>query len=273
MGSYLQNVQNKIDYENALRTEETSSKTFFKKFDSDFIELLLIGDEHIGAKNYHSDLHKKVLESSYNDKRYIIHMGDGLETATRNSIGAGIYEQAEIIDKQVNTFQALYQPFVDEKLFLGGHPGNHEMRVFKDEGLNLTRHMYREMKARYFGIAKVSILRVGNQTYTLYTTHGSSGAQLPYTKIKGALDMEKIIDVELYAMGHVHQLSHHVRNYNKPNLRNKTLETKQKHFVLTGSYLDYWDSYAQIKNLEPARMGSPIIKLYGDEHRIKASLQ
>lgn len=271
--SYLENVEAKRNLEKELQSSESSKGVFRKKFDEDYIELILMGDEHIGSPQYKKDLHQKVLESCYEKNRYMIHMGDGIEAATRNSIGAGVYQQEEIIDKQMNEFRALYEPFVEKGLFIGGHPGNHELRVFNDEGLNLTRQMYRAMKARYFGIAKASVLRVGNQTYKIYSTHGSSGARLPYTKIKSALDMEKIIDVDIYAMAHVHQLMHHVRNYNVIDLKKTKIVTGSKHFILTGSYLEFWDSYAQMKNMEPARIGSPVVKLYGDEKRIKVSLQ
>jgi len=272
--SYLENVQNKRNLERELQKSESSKGVFRKKFDKDYIEIILMGDEHIGSPQYKKDLHQKVLESSFNKGRYLIHMGDGMETATRNSIGAGVYQQEEIIDQQMNEFKALYEPFVEEGLFIGGHPGNHELRIYNDEGLNLTKQIYRSMNARYFGIAKASVFRVGNQTYTFYSTHGASGARLPHTKIKGALDMEKIIDVDIYCMGHVHQLMHHVRNYNDIDLKKTKIKTNSKHFILTGSYLDYWDSYAQMKNMEPSRIGSPILKLYGgEEKRVKVSLQ
>ena len=129
------------------------------------------------------------------------------------------------------------------------------------------------MQGKYLGIARAHILKVGNQTYTLYTSHGASGARLPYTKIKGALDLEKIIDAEIYAMGHVHQLSHHIREYFAIDKRNKSVKKEKKHFILTGSYLDYWNSYAQVKSMEPSRQGSPLLTLSGKEHRINVSMQ
>ena len=271
--NYLKNVQNKVDLEEALRQDEKEKVINYKKFDADRIQILLMSDEHMGNAQYNRDLHLKVLENAYNKGWYILHLGDGMETATKGSVGAGVYTQEEIVDKQMANFIATYKPFADNGTFIGAHPGNHEWRVFKDDGLNVMKHACREIKAKYLGIAKAHIFRVGNINYTMYTTHGASGARMPYTKIKAAIDMEKIIDTDIYAQGHLHQLSHHVRNYNYINMKNKQIETKQKNYILTGSYLDYFGSYAQMLNLEPARLGSPIVMLNGFEKQIKVSLQ
>jgi hypothetical protein len=202
MGSYIQNVQAKQNLENILRDEEKSTKINSININDDKAEILLVSDEHMGTKNYERDFHLKVLENAYNKGWYILHLGDGIEAATRNSIGAGVYDQLEILDKQVSEWVSVYEPFVKANKFLGAHLGNHEARAYKDDGINLMRHMCREINGKYLGIGKAHIIKVGNQTYTMYTTHGSSNATLPYTKIKGALDMEKIIDSEIYAMGH-----------------------------------------------------------------------
>ena len=107
----------------------------------------------------------------------------------------------------------------------------------------------------------------------MYTNYGASGARLPYTKIKGALDLERIVDVDIYAMGHVHQLSHHIREQYRVDKRMKKIIKEPKHFILTGSYLSYWNSYAQVKSMEPSRQGSPLLTLFGGEKQINVSTQ
>ena len=253
--SYLDNVKNKQEIEYNLRFEENHPIINRVKIDNEKIQLMLVGDEHIGNAQFNEDKLMRNLEWAFNNGIYLLHMGDGIETATKTSIGDGVYTQTEILDKQISKWISIYEPFVKEKRFIGAHAGNHELRAFKDEGVNLMRHMCRQINGKYLGIAKAHLIQVGNQSYTLYTTHGSSGARLPYTKIKGALDLEKIIDVEIYAMGHVHQLSHHIREYYQIDKRYKKIQKSNKHFILTGSYLDYWNSYAQVKCMEPSRMG------------------
>ena len=272
MGNYLANVQQKREMENALRFEETHPTLNRLKFDKD-VQILLMGDEHMGNAQYLEAKHMKTLEWAYDNGMHILHMGDGIETATRNSIGAGVYTQKDITDKQMVSWQTAYEPFVKDGRFIGAHLGNHEARVFKDDGVNIMRSMCRGIGAKYLGIGKVHLINVGKQSYVMYTTHGSSGARLPYTKIKGALDLERIVDADIYAMGHVHQLSSHIREFFVTNKKNKIVETRVKHFILTGSYLGYWGGYAQVKSMEPSRTGSPLLTLSAEDKRINVSMQ
>lgn len=272
--NYRENVKNKLETEKNLRYEEENPTLYYKKFDLDKMQILMVGDEHIGNGHHNREKLMVNLEWAFKNKIHILHMGDGVESATKSSVGSGVYEQGDILDQQISDWTSIYEPFVKEGLFLGAHVGNHEARAFKDEGVNIMRHMCRKIDAKYLGIGKISAFRVGKETYKFYTTHGASGAQKPHTKIKGALDLEKIVDdIEIYAMGHLHQLSHHVRECYGINMRKRTIERKSKHFIITGAYLKYWSSYAHVKSMEPARQGSPLLTLDGNKHQINVALQ
>lgn len=236
------------------------------------ITLVTMGDEHSGSRHKNEKNHRENIQWCLDSGAYVIGMGDHLETATRDSVGAGIYEQEEIIDQQLEHFYDLYRKLAEKKLLLGIHPGNHEERLYKSSGLNITKIMAKELGVKYFGIGKLHKFKVGNEMYTLYTTHGSSGARMAHTKIASALKLADMVEAEIYCMGHLHQLSHHVRNYYKTNPRTNVVTEGQKHFILTGSYLNHWGSYAHVMNLEPSRIGSPKIKLHGDQHLIRVSL-
>ena len=263
------NIENKAVYENYLNKNDMKPTLAHYNFkDKDELQLVLIGDEHIGSKFYDREFHKEIVDYIKNNDIYVIHMGDGLETATRNSIGAGIYEQEEQLEAQMEEYKNTYKDLADSKHLLGIHPGNHELRVYKDSGVDITKMMAKELDVPYLGVGKLHYFKVGNEGYTLYTTHGNSGAQMPHTKIKAAIDMANMVDANIYASGHVHQLSHHVKNFYKPVLKSRTVEEDQKHFLLTGSYLKHRGSYAHTKNMEPLRRGSPKIKLGGDKRYI-----
>ncbi len=267
--------ENLVEWETmhqAATKNELKPTLNYRKFDLEKLTLVPMADEHLGSRYYDEDLHKRNLDWCLEQKAFLILMGDQLETATRDSVGAGIYEQDEILDTQVEHFQELYKPLADEGLILGMHPGNHELRVYKSSGLNLTKVLARQLDVPYLGWGKLHYFLVGNQGYTIYTTHGASGARLPHTKIKGALDLANLADAEIYAMGHVHALSHHAKNFYQADLRNKKVIESQRHFLLCGSYLNHWGSYGHIKSYEPMRKGSPKIKLHGDEHIIRVSL-
>ena len=257
---------------NAAAKAELKPTLHYRKFDQEKLVLTPMADEHIGSRYYDEDLHKRNLEWCLNNGAFLILMGDQLETATRDSVGSGVYEQEEILEQQVEHFLHLYKPLAEAELILGMHPGNHELRVYQSSGLNLTKMLSKQLGVPYFGWGKLHYFLVGNQGYSLYTTHGASGARMPHTKIKGALDLANLADAEIYAMGHLHQLSHHVRNFYQADKRNKKVIEAEKHFLLCGSYLNHWGSYGHVKSYEPMRKGTPKIKLHGEEHIIRVSL-
>lgn len=193
-------------------------------------------------------------------------------TAVRDSIGAGIYEQEMFLHQQLEEFVEMNKKISKQGKLLGLHRGNHEERVYRHSGLDLTKIMSSMLNVKNFGVGTLHYLRVGKENYTLYTTHGHSGSRLPHTKIKACIDLSNMIEADIFAMGHVHQLSHHVRQFYKPNKKNKTLDEVSKHFILTGSYLTHWGSYAHEASYEMMRKGSPRLKLHGDKHLIKVSL-
>ena len=265
-------VKEKQAWENAADHDNTGRRVNVNKFDQDKITIVLMGDEHIGSKFYDEDTHDRNLEWCYENKSPIILMGDEMETATKTSVGAGVFEQNEIVQGQLEKVVKKYQPFADAGLLLGNHIGNHEARVYNSSGVNLSKIVSQMLKVPYLGVGAAHILRVGKQSYTMYTTHGSSGARLPHTKIANTIKLANMIDTDIYAQGHLHQLSHHTQNYYKVNKSKKTIEESQKHYIITGSYLDHWGGYAQMMSMEPARKGSPKLKLSGIVKQIRVSL-
>lgn len=273
----FQNIKQEVGTRRFLAYNETNpTLNFYPVNVKEKFTIVLMGDEHIGSKNYLPDYHKNYLDWCCDTKTPFIHMGDMLECATRNSVGAGVYEQNEIIQEQMEHAYNIYKEAIDKKLIMGMHIGNHEARVWKSSGINVTKLMAKQFNSKYFGFGKAHyfLVKCGKhkEGYTMYTTHGASGARLPQTKIKSVLDLANMIDVEIYGMGHTHQLASHTRVFYHLNKKNKMIDPGEKHFILTGSYMGHWGSYAHVANLEPMKIGSPKIKLSGKEHRIRVSV-
>jgi len=251
------------------------------KFDLEKLVLVYITDIHYGSQYCDKNLLKENLNwIMENPDAYVIDGGDLMETATKDSVGAGVFEQDEIVQEQLESVVKLYQPLAKEGRLLGLHRGNHEYRLFKHSGTNLTKVVAgmlaekapEDKKPRYFGDGVLHYFQVGSENYTLYSCHGSSGARLPHTKIKSCIDLANMVDVEIYLMGHLHQLSHHTRVFYDIDKRKRTVVEGEKHFILGGSYLNHWGSYGQMKGYEMMRKGSPKIKLHGKKHIIRVSL-
>jgi predicted phosphodiesterase len=228
----------------------------------DKIKLVPLGDIHYGAKECNIERAKQTIDwiASRPDARVIL-MGDAINCATKNSIGAGPFEESKSGQSQYDDMIDMLQP-IKSKIY-GGLMGNHEYRVFKETGYDVTKMMARQLGHKYYGFGIFVKLQVKDQNYILYATHGSSGATLPYTKIKKVLDMGRFIDADCFLYGHVHSLQVHTQYYKAVNLRNKTVERKKKYYVLTGHYLNYEDSYAEMKNVLPEKQGSPTITFTG----------
>lgn len=268
-----ENIENKSGWESLPIDERNRHKLIIHDFrDKEKVIVVPMGDEHIGSKFYDEDLHKRNLEWCFENDIQLILMGDELETATKDSVGAGVFEQDQIVQEQLEKATELYKPLADKKLILGNHIGNHEARLYNHSGINVSKIFSKLLNISYLGVGAVHYFMVGNERYTFYTTHGASGSRLPHTKIKAVLNLANMIDCDVYCMGHLHTLDHHIRNFYRVDKKSRTIKEHNKHFVLTGSYLKHWNSYAQIKGYEPSRRGSPKIKLSGLENRIRVSL-
>jgi len=216
----------------------------------DHIDILMWGDVHYGSRQCDFNFAKESLDHTSERGVYIIGMGDLLECATRDSVGSGVYDQSDIIQGQLETMVEWLTPHKDR--VIGLLEGNHERRVYDKTGLDLNKLLCKDVGVN--------------------VTHGASGASLPYTKIKQCLSLQQYIDADLYAMGHVHALDTHSRAIHELDKRSKTMAEKEKIFVLTGHYLNYFGSYAHRKGLIPSKKGSPVIKLYTNEHKIRVSI-
>ena len=92
-------------YKNAaLYSEKNPTLAVYDYTDLDKFNLVLMGDEHIGNHTYREEEHRGWVNWCLERKIPVILMGDELECATRDSIGAGVYEQQEIIDQQLTHF-------------------------------------------------------------------------------------------------------------------------------------------------------------------------
>lgn len=240
------------------------------------------GDMHYGSENFNRELFMENLNWAWENKNvYIIGMGDWLEAATRNSVGSGVYDQKENAGGQLDEVVRLFKPFADEGRILGITNGNHEDRIYNATGVDATRIMASMLGVSYFKNGGFFRIRVGPksgphaknaQIYHIYATHGSSGATLPHTKIKRCLDLATFIDADVYLMGHVHDEQVLTQEYHCIDNRNRAILKSNKYFVLTGHYLNWTDSYAQMKSMRPSKQGTPKIKLGSDKHLVRISL-
>jgi len=247
------------------------NRVYLEPNNKEYTELALIGDIHFGHPGCDIEKVKEDIQYCVDNHIYVIGMGDYLEVGLRNSVGDSVYMQEFNPQEQMEFIVEILQPLADAGLLIGLHIGNHEGRILKETSVNIVSWMARALKVKYLGYACWSLLYVGNQSYTLYSLHGSTGSKHVYTKLKALVDISHSFDADITAMGHVHELAEEAILIQKIDKSRKIVIELKKYLVLTGSYLRYDDSYAQEKGYPMCKLGSPIIKLFNENHDIHIS--
>jgi predicted phosphodiesterase len=195
-------------------------------------------------------------------------LGDLIENATRDSIGAGVYEQEEIAQKQVEEVVELYKPM--RHLLRVMYPGNHEGRSFKSVALNPTRIIAKLLEVKYGGIGGFNVIRVGNQTYMVYASHGGTSAWTVGGKFNAIVRQGNSLDCDVVICGHGHDTVYHAREILVPDGRGEVRKRRQ-HLVMNGSYLNWENSYAQEKGYPVSNKGNAKITFSGERKQIEVS--
>jgi len=231
---------------------------------------LALGDIHVGSATCNEKKALGYLEYALENNIPILGMGDYCENSTRSSIGSGIYDQVLSPMKQIAWLEEHFEPLVRRKLIIGLHDGNHEQRTYIACGINVVQLVCSKLKIPYLGEACFQVFRVGNQSYKVYSVHGRSGARLPQTKMLSCMRLASIATADLYLHAHVHELATTACEYF--DFRNGVKVRNTRHFVLTGHFLEYEHSYAEMMTMMPSRTGCPNIRLHADSHDIHVSL-
>ena len=225
------------------------------------IVIFPIGDLHIGSPHCDLKIIAKQLEIIKNTPNArIILMGDLCETSLKDSVGAGVYEQDSNPQEQIVKAKNLLYPFRD--IIDGIVTGNHEERVYKNSGVDLSLYFSQIMGLehkymRYQGIIKYTIY---GRAYFVNVWHGAGGGGSAGASLNRLQKQSETIFADLYLMGHVHKRQVHTKNFFMPDPRHDKIDKVKQFFVVTGSALDYEDSYAEMAGMTPSDKGFTKIK-------------
>lgn len=247
-----------------------STRLVTRRFESTPGFLYPLGDWHWGHPNCQQDTIEGYLKSAEEKDALILLMGDLIENSTRASVGAGVYEQIQNPDDQIADVLDVLEPYKDR--IVGMLTGNHEERSFKDSGIDPSRYMSRVLGVPYLRYGGFLRLSVGPVGYTAYVSHGSSGSATSSGKLNAVKKLAAIADADVYLMGHMHELllDTVIRKY--LDLRTKAVKDRRQHFVVTGGFLSYEDSYSEMKNYAPSKIGAPRLRFSDSEHDIHVSI-
>lgn len=232
-------------------------------------QVMFIGDVHYGSPQCDIKRFLANLEYCLKHQIYVFLMGDLIEVATRHSVGAGVYEQECIADSQHEQMVEWLRPLADKGLILGSHAGNHEERIYKETGVNLSKALCRELRVPFLGDACWSQFRVGKQTYSLYTLHGRTGSRFDGTALLALERISTSFFADIVACGHVHKTINSIVLMQRV-VNGQVIEHK-KHLLITGAYVKYDRGYGQTLGLPISKLGSPKVKFFADKHDLLIS--
>lgn len=229
---------------------------------SNEIEIVPLGDLHIGDPNCNIDLIKQTIDYIANTKNcYCILNGDLMNNALKTSKSDSYLETMPMEEQQEKLVELLY-PIKDKILMLA--QGNHEYRSSLLCGIDPLRYVARSLglleKGRYCTGAYLLTLLFGKRNgtdkltnaYVVFGIHGGSGGGRRAGSTANALeDMNKIIpNADLYLHSHTHTQILYPDSIFIYNNTSKTLQRHYRTYYNTNSFLEY-GGYAEMKGYKP----------------------
>ncbi len=242
------------------------------------IEIHPLSDLHIGDRNcdYKSILDRiEYIKNTPNC--YCILDGDLMDCAIASSIGDTYGASIQPME-QLKHCVRLFEPIKDK--ILAVLPGNHEHRIYKSDGLEITELMCTQLGIhnKYSSTTALVFVRFGKSThrgrpqlYTIYVTHGTGGGRKEGGKINRLVDLSAIVDADIYLMGHTHMPAVVRESFFRVSGSNSSVALVDKLFVNTASSLDY-GGYGDAQGYKPSSKISPVIYLDGTKREAKAFL-
>lgn len=208
---------------------------------------------------------------------YCILGGDLMDTAIASSVGDTYGANLQPME-QLKLCVKLFQPLADAGKILALLPGNHENRVYRSDGLDMTGIMAAQLglSDRYSATTALLFIRLGScngkqhfrkVVYSIYVTHGSGGGRKEGGKINRLVDYSQIVDADIYVCGHTHMPAVLRTGYHRVCIQNSSVQMVEKVFVNTAAYLDY-GGYGDSAGFKPASKSNPVICLNGEKHEV-----
>lgn len=244
------------------------------------LQILPLADLHLG--DIHSDGKKirewiKYIKTTPNC--YTILNGDLMDSAIKSSIGdiygANLQPMMQL-EQAVKIFGC-----ISDKI-LAVTPGNHEARIYKSDGLDITQIMCSQLGIgeRYSSASVLLIIRFGKAAshehgrpvcYTIFQVHGSGGGRLEGGKINRLMQLASIVDADVYIHSHVHTPAIVKTAYFRPSLANNSVMKVDRLFINTSSSLEY-GGYGEAMSYKPNSTDTPMIILDGSKRGMRAVL-
>lgn len=241
-----------------------------------------LADWHIGDQNcILTQIGETLNEIEKNPYALAVLNGDLMNTALKTSV-SDVYSEMLTPMQQVERLVDMLLPIKDK--IIGVTTGNHENRVYRNDGLDLMRLVCRELgiEDKYAPEGVLIFLSFGQkaqshhtdgqkQTYTIYATHGSGGGRKEGAKAIRLADMGCIVDSDVFLHSHTHLPMIMKENYFRVNMGNGSASCVERLFVNTAASLGY-GGYGQSMEFKPNSVSCPVIRLESQKKKMTATM-
>lgn len=236
------------------------------------IYIIPISDVHFGAFECNSHKLKAVIDLIQNTPNcYTILLGDLAETATKESVGMAMFGEDEHLPDQIKLLCNALKPLADQGKILGMLTGNHEMRVAQLIGINPMELVADKIGAPYLGFQGYIMVQVGTQKYKIMCHHGVGGGASMAGKVKSVERLASVAEADIHIAGHTHGLHYHY-DHIMTFSDDGQIVPRKRHYVVAGSFLEYWGGYAEMKLLQPSATGVAVIELLPDRKEVRVTI-
>lgn len=209
---------------------------------------------------------------------YVILNGDILNTAIKSSV-SDIYGETMNPKESLNTAVKIFDPIKDRILCIVG--GNHERRIYKDVGFDISEVLAEKLGAYYAGDECYLKIKLGKATgkkgnglpiiYSCYITHGWGSGRTPGSKVNNLAKLADIVLADVYIASHTHFMTSHQDIYLVPDKSHNKLIEMKRTFVSSGAFLKR-AGYAVTKGYPHSKLGSPRVRLAGEKKDVHVSI-
>lgn len=247
------------------------------------VNVYTLADLHIGDPGCDMNAVREQIKRIEDDPySVVVCAGDLCNCATKGS-PSDVYNDLSPL-KQMTMATELLRPIADK--VVASCNGNHENRINKDSGIDISRLICRELgvEDKYAPEGLCVFIRFGDtgthgkhkgkdnrQFYSIYCTHGSRGGRTTGSKINSLESLSDIVDCDLYIMGHTHLPAVFKGDFYRMNVGGGAVTQVTHTYINVGAQLNY-GGYGQSNGYSPANKSVPVAHLRADRKEITVTI-
>jgi len=241
------------------------------EFEGEYIDILPIGDLHLGSEESMFDKAVEFVEN--NPEAKIILLGDLVDNAIAESLG-DVYSQTT---NPHGALQAILEFLTKYKeRILGVVSGNHERRTWRKVGVDPIGLMCEQLNIPYTDDLLILDINVKSDKsnrgtyrrthYAIACHHGQSGGRFPEKSMRQHRYFQSMVsNVDIYITGHTHVPQASLTAIYEYDARNKKISTRNMQHITIPAWTQ--EKYARQKILPPSPATVLILRLYATKEK------